>query len=231
MPGSGWRARRPTGARSRADRAAATGTAGWWWPGNFDRSTTCSRPPICCVAPCAEGSPVAVLEAMAAGLPIVAADAAANRSLLADGREGLLVAADDAAALGGRIAGLCREPGPGRRLGRGGPGAGRGRVLSCQNGRPARNMVREIGEGRPENPPCFPSLDRAGAEKQMSLLARACRGRSSRSMSAPAGGGPLRPNCSGRRFRHRARPTLAGRSPGLLAAQAAHRPAAARSGP
>ena len=59
---------------------------------------------------------MAILEAMAAGLPIVAADAAVNRSLLADQQEGLLVPADDA-ALAAAVARLYREPALGRPLG------------------------------------------------------------------------------------------------------------------
>ena len=96
------------------------------------------------VAPSPEGSPVTLLEAMAAGLPIMAADTAANRSVLTDGQEGLLVAADDAAALSAAMARLCQEPELAARLGQRRPGSGRGRVLSCQNGRPARNMVRKM---------------------------------------------------------------------------------------
>jgi glycosyltransferase involved in cell wall biosynthesis len=44
-----------------------------------------------------------LLEAMAAGLPIVAGDTPGNRSVLSDGREGLLVPADDAGALSSAI--------------------------------------------------------------------------------------------------------------------------------
>ena len=75
------------------------------------------------VAPSPEGSPVTLLEAMAAGLPIVAADTAANRSVLTDGQEGLLVADADAAALLAAIARLSQERGPGRPLGAAPPGA------------------------------------------------------------------------------------------------------------
>ena len=57
------------------------------------------------VAPSPHGSPVALLEAMAAGLPVVAAATAANRSVLTDQEEGLLVPEGDAAAL---LAGIGR---------------------------------------------------------------------------------------------------------------------------
>ena len=77
----------------------------------------CWPPPIWPLAPSPEGSPVALLEAMAAGLPIAAVDAAANRSVLTDGQEGLLVAADDPAALMTEMARLYKEPDLAARLG------------------------------------------------------------------------------------------------------------------
>jgi glycosyltransferase involved in cell wall biosynthesis len=50
------------------------------------------------LAPSSEGDSTAVAEAMAAGLPVLAADVAAHRWLLRDGLEGLLVPCDDTAA-------------------------------------------------------------------------------------------------------------------------------------
>ena len=70
------------------------------------------------VASAHEGAHVTLLEAMAAGLPVVAAATAANRSVLTDAQEGLLVAADEPAALSAAIARLCREPELAARLGR-----------------------------------------------------------------------------------------------------------------
>jgi glycosyltransferase involved in cell wall biosynthesis len=55
------------------------------------------------VAPSPEGSPVAILEAMAAGLPVVAADAPANREVVTDGQDGLLVPPGSASALANAI--------------------------------------------------------------------------------------------------------------------------------
>jgi glycosyltransferase involved in cell wall biosynthesis len=52
------------------------------------------------------GSRVALAEAMAAGLPIVAADLAEHRELVTDGREALLFGSSDAAALAETIARL-----------------------------------------------------------------------------------------------------------------------------
>ncbi len=51
-----------------------------------------------------EGLPNAVLEAMAAGLPVAATDAGGTREAVADGVTGYLVPVNDAAALGRRIA-------------------------------------------------------------------------------------------------------------------------------
>ncbi len=50
-----------------------------------------------------EGSPNVVLEAMAAGVPVVATNAVGTRDLVTDGVDGVLVAVDDAAALASAI--------------------------------------------------------------------------------------------------------------------------------
>lgn len=63
------------------------------------------------------GGGVSLLEAMAAGLPIVAGDTAANRAVLRDGREGLLVPAADGEAFCGAIARLFQDPDLAARLG------------------------------------------------------------------------------------------------------------------
>jgi glycosyltransferase involved in cell wall biosynthesis len=53
-----------------------------------------------------EGLPNAILEAMAAGLPVVATDVPGTRDLVRDGENGLLVRSDDATALAGALARL-----------------------------------------------------------------------------------------------------------------------------
>ena len=63
------------------------------------------------------GSSVALLEAMAAGLPIVAADVSGNRDLIDHQRHGLLVPAEDAAALSAAIDRLLDTPELAARLG------------------------------------------------------------------------------------------------------------------
>lgn len=57
-----------------------------------------------------EGMSLALLEAMAAGVPVVASDIAGNRQLIRSGREGLLVPVDDPRALAAAITCLLAEP-------------------------------------------------------------------------------------------------------------------------
>ncbi len=72
-----------------------------------------------------EGMPLSVLEAMAAGLPVVASDVGGVHEVVADGATGRLVPPGDAAALGAALAGLVADAGERKRLG----AAGRERVL------------------------------------------------------------------------------------------------------
>ncbi len=62
-------------------------------------------------------APAAVLEAMGAGLPIVAVDSPGVRPLIADGEHALLVPPEDAASLSGAIHRLLDEPELAARLG------------------------------------------------------------------------------------------------------------------
>jgi glycosyltransferase involved in cell wall biosynthesis len=64
-----------------------------------------------------EGMSMALLEAMATGLPIVATDVGSNRAVLADGEAGLVVAPDPPAIAAG-IDRLLRDPALAARLGR-----------------------------------------------------------------------------------------------------------------
>jgi L-malate glycosyltransferase len=64
-----------------------------------------------------EAFPNAVLEAMAASLPIVASGVGGIRELIEDGRTGLLVAAGDSSALAERLLRLITQPGLAVRLG------------------------------------------------------------------------------------------------------------------
>ncbi|HEX6198806.1 MAG TPA: glycosyltransferase, partial [Thermoanaerobaculia bacterium] len=71
-----------------------------------------------------EGIPVALMEAMAAGRPVVASRLSGIPELVADGETGLLVPPGDAGAVAAAVARLLEEPGLGARLGE----AGRRRV-------------------------------------------------------------------------------------------------------
>jgi glycosyltransferase involved in cell wall biosynthesis len=71
-----------------------------------------------------EGMPVSVLEAMAAGLPVVASGVGGVPELVADDETGILVEPGEPDALAGALLRLVRDPDLRRRLG----GAGRARV-------------------------------------------------------------------------------------------------------
>ena len=85
-------------------------------PGVFDQVDGLLAAADLLVAPAAEGAPMALLEAMAAELPIVAADTAANRSVLADQQEGLLRPAGNTVAILTAM-GSSKEPDLAARLG------------------------------------------------------------------------------------------------------------------
>ncbi|MCX7019454.1 MAG: glycosyltransferase family 4 protein [bacterium] len=61
-----------------------------------------------------EAAPIAIIEAMAAGAPVVATDVGDCRAMLGDGRMGLIVAPRDAAALARAIADALENPGAAR---------------------------------------------------------------------------------------------------------------------
>jgi colanic acid/amylovoran biosynthesis glycosyltransferase len=73
-----------------------------------------------------EGLPLAIVEAMACGLPIVASDCGGVSEAVTEGVEGLLVPPRDSACLADALERLARDPGIGRRMG----AAGRARVMS-----------------------------------------------------------------------------------------------------
>ena len=67
-----------------------------------------------------EGLPLAALEALAAGTPVVSTAVRGLRELLTDGRDALLVPPNDPAALADALRRVLGDPGLGARLGEGG---------------------------------------------------------------------------------------------------------------
>src|SRR5262249_4177146 len=65
-----------------------------------------------------EGIPLTVLEAMAAGLPVVATRVGGLAEVVVDGETGLLAPPGDDAALAGAVLRLAADPGARRRMGR-----------------------------------------------------------------------------------------------------------------
>jgi glycosyltransferase involved in cell wall biosynthesis len=85
-----------------------------------------------------EGMSFAILEAMAAGLPVVATRVGGNGELVEDGASGLLVPARDPAALAGAVLRLLGDPGERRRM------ASRGRQIAEQRYDQARSAERYV---------------------------------------------------------------------------------------
>jgi glycosyltransferase involved in cell wall biosynthesis len=79
---------------------------------------------VFCLPSIYEGMPLAILEAMAAGLPVVASAVSGNPEAVVDGETGLLVPAESAAALATALLDLLADPPRRRRMGE----AGRRRV-------------------------------------------------------------------------------------------------------
>ena len=95
-----------------------------------------------------EGLPLALLEATAAGIPVVASDIGGNRDIVKDAETGLLVPVDDAKALGGAINQLVRDPAFARRLGEAGAARFEERYTAAAMARGVEQVYREV-LGRP----------------------------------------------------------------------------------
>jgi glycosyltransferase involved in cell wall biosynthesis len=78
--------------------------------GVFDDMEVLLRAADVAVVPAVEGAPVALLDAMAAGLPIVATDVPEHRHLAADAAEALLVPPADAPALAAAVDRILGDP-------------------------------------------------------------------------------------------------------------------------
>jgi glycosyltransferase involved in cell wall biosynthesis len=91
-----------------------------------------------------EGLPMALLEAMASRLPVIATAVSGTREVLDDGRSGVLVPAGDAEALGGALTGLLEDPERAARLG----AAARDRVEECYSARVQARRHAELYRSR-----------------------------------------------------------------------------------
>lgn len=84
-----------------------------------------------------EGIPVALMEAMAAGLPVIASDTSGIPELVEDGRTGTLVPPEDVDAIAGALESMAGDPKRAARMG----AAGRERVLRDFN---QQSSAREL---------------------------------------------------------------------------------------
>jgi glycosyltransferase involved in cell wall biosynthesis len=116
-----------------------------------------------------EGLPISILEAMAAGLPVVATAVGGAPELVVDGETGLLVPPRDPAALAAAIEKLTSDAGLRRRLGDAGRARAEARfdalafrrahlaayrtVLAASSPKRSRRYVRRNGNGRSWPPP------------------------------------------------------------------------------
>jgi glycosyltransferase involved in cell wall biosynthesis len=73
---------------------------------------------VSCLSSVHEGVPMAVIESMAAGIPVVATDCGALRDMVDDGEQGYLVPVGDAKALADRLLRLAEDPTLRQRLAR-----------------------------------------------------------------------------------------------------------------
>ncbi len=105
----------PLGERLLAERSALE----WWgWLGPEEKDELLRRATIFLLASTSEGLPMALLEAMAYGLAIVATEVGGVPDVLTDGVDALLVAPGDPDGLAAAVGGLAAAPELRARLGR-----------------------------------------------------------------------------------------------------------------
>jgi glycosyltransferase involved in cell wall biosynthesis len=79
------------------------------WVAGPDKVRAFERASIYCLPSYSEGLPVSVLEAMAAGLPVVSTAIAGTPEAVAEGESGFLIAPGDRVALAERLSRLARD--------------------------------------------------------------------------------------------------------------------------
>lgn len=104
-----------------AARAAALGIAGnielLGWVGGEQKNALLATAEVYVLPSYNEGLPMSVLEAMAAGMPVVSTPVGGIPEAVTDGVEGYLVAAGDIDGLAGRLRQLLSDPGLSERMG------------------------------------------------------------------------------------------------------------------
>ncbi|HSZ05115.1 MAG TPA: glycosyltransferase family 4 protein [Solirubrobacteraceae bacterium] len=98
-----------------------------------------------------EGMPLGILEAMHAGLPVLATDVGSVAEAVLDGDSGYVVAADDLPALRGRLARLLDDPALRRRMGERGRAVARERFTDTAMARRYEDLYARL-LGRPLAP-------------------------------------------------------------------------------
>jgi glycosyltransferase involved in cell wall biosynthesis/Ser/Thr protein kinase RdoA (MazF antagonist) len=106
-----------------------------------------------------EGLSVALVEAMAAGLPVIATAVSGTRQVMVDGETGWLVPPDDPTALSGAIRALLANPGAARALG----AAGRRRVASMFGAQKQAEELAALFRGRGSVRTVVPAVGGVGA--------------------------------------------------------------------
>ena len=121
-----------------------------------------------------EGMPLGILEAMHAGLPVVASDVGSVREAVSDGETGLLVALDDLAALRESLASLLADPQRRRRMGERGRAVAAQRFTDTAMARRYEVVYRAAMAGRsiPREVPRSSVHDLTGARRGSSRSAR-----------------------------------------------------------
>ncbi len=97
--------------------AAALGDRLVWTGFREDMADVCVASDVVVLTSDNEGTPVSLIEAQAAAVPVVGTDVGGVRSAVRDGKTGMLAAADDEAGLGEAIGTLLDRPGMAMRMG------------------------------------------------------------------------------------------------------------------